>query len=180
MVTSLELSYTFITVCSMIHAILYIIFSRIWGRIADSSGWTLTAMYSIGVLGISHIMWVFAFPGSISLILIPLGHVLGGIAWSGINISLFNIPFDYIPSEGRTLYLGFNAAFSGIVGYGAALVSSTFVGVLDGWAVYIVGMPVSIIQLIFLSSGVIILLASFYVRWMYKWRSKRAGMDVER
>jgi hypothetical protein len=171
MVSHLELSYTFITASSMVMSIFYLIFSKIWGRFADKSGWTPAVMYSVGVLGIVHLLWLFVFPSNVMFVLVPVLHAMGGIAWSGINISLFNIQFDYTPSEGRTLYLGFNAAFSGIVGYGAALLSSGIVGKLNGWIVHIVGIPVGIIQIVLSMSGAVILLASLYVLRIYRQRN---------
>lgn len=164
MVSKLQLSYTFITSCSLILAVFYAIFARIWGRVGDRVGWASVTIRTMTLLGATHLSWFFVFDNWHIYLLIPFLFALAGIAWGGINIALFNIQFDYTPKEGRTLYLGFNAAFSGIVGYGAALMASEFVGALGKWNVNILGLPIGIIQIILASSGVMLLMTSLFIK----------------
>ncbi len=171
MVSQLQLSYTFITVNSMIMSLFYLLFSRMWGRYADKSGWTSAVMYSIGILGIVHFLWLFVFKGSSIYVIIPLLNALSGIAWSGINISLFNIQFEFSPIEGRTLYIGFNTALSGIIGYCASFLSSLFVGLFEGFRINLAGIPIGIIQLVFSISGIIIIVAAFYLYYIAKMKN---------
>ncbi len=163
-VSTLELSYTYISTNTMIFSISYWFATRIWGKLADKRSWMYTSLLSIGLLGVVHFSWLFVFKGTMLIyILVPFLHILAGIAWGGINISIFNIQFDYTPNEGRTLYLGFNAAFSGAIGYIAAYFSSELVGAFEGFKTYMLGVPITITQIVLSGSGVIISLCAIYI-----------------
>ncbi|WP_252891292.1 MFS transporter [Thermoclostridium stercorarium] len=113
MVSKLKLSYTFITVSGFVNSFFYVITVSIWGKMADKKSFTYTAMLSIALLGITNIIWFFAVGQSVlTYVIVMLVHITGGVAWAGIGISLYNIPYEYTPEEGRTVYLGFNAALS--------------------------------------------------------------------
>ncbi|NLU53123.1 MAG: MFS transporter [Clostridiaceae bacterium] len=162
--SDLNMNYTTITVLSTINSILYIISAKRWGRFADKHGWATTTMITIGILGICHGIWFFSFKGSpILIVLMVLAHVLGGIAWSGINVSIFNLQFDFTPDENRMVYIGFSAAISGIIGYIAALIGSKLVSLFETDIIPILGIDFNIKQLLFLSSSLLMLLCSFYI-----------------
>jgi len=165
MVSKLRLSYTFITICGLVNSIMYVITVSIWGKVADKKSFTYTAMISIALLGATHMLWFFAAEGAIlTYAVVMLGHITGGIAWAGIGISLYNIPYEYTPEEGRTVYLGFNAALSGLIGFVSSMLASYMVGAMSEYKGIFAGLTVTQFQLIFLISGFFILVTSFYIR----------------
>lgn len=167
MVSQLKLSYTFITVCGLLNSICYVITVSIWGRIADKKSFTYTAMVSIALLGLTHVAWFFAANGGFfTYMIVILLHVSGGVSWAGINISLYNIPYEYTPEEGRTVYLGFNAALSGLIGFISSMFASYMVGAMSNYKGAFIGLPVTQFQLIFLISGLLIVTASAYIRFI--------------
>ncbi|MCX8132290.1 MAG: MFS transporter [Clostridia bacterium] len=153
LVTGLKLKYTYIMIMSMLQAITSVILVRYWGKLADKRSWTFTTKMSIGILAVCHCMWFFVNPIT-AYILVPVGFILGGAAWAGINISLFNIQFAYSPEEGRTVYLGFNAALGGIVGFLTAFFGSFVVGSLEGHELMISGFSIGNMQVVFGLSGI--------------------------
>jgi len=164
LVSDLDMSYTAITLLGLLNAVVYITCARIWGRFADKYGWTATTMACFTILAVCHTIWFFSFRESpILLVLLVLAHATGGAAWSGINISLFNLQFDFTPEEKRMVYIGFNAAVSGLVGYGAAAVGSRLVGAFGETGLSAAGMAVNIKQVLFIVSAILIFVCTAYI-----------------
>ena len=96
---------------------------------------------------------------------------------AGINISLYNIPYEYTPDESRTVYLGFNAALSGLVGFAASMVASYMVGLMSDYKGNFIGLTVTQFQLIFLISGLLIIATSALIRFtILKPETKEKGI----
>jgi len=166
MVSTLKISYTFITISGLVNSICYVIAVSIWGKLADKKSFTYTAMISIALLGLSFIIWFLAVEGAaFTYFVVMLVHILSGIAWAGINISLYNIPYEYTPDEGRTVYLGFNAALSGLIGFISSMIASYMVGAMSNYKGSFLGLPVTQFQLIFFASGVLTIATSAYIRF---------------
>jgi Na+/melibiose symporter-like transporter len=165
MVSKLELSYTFIMINGFLSSLSYVIAVRFWGRVADRFSFTYSAMLSIALLGTTHACWFFASPDSVLLYpTVVLLHILSGTAWGGVSISLFNVPYEYTPEEGRTVYLGFNAALSGLIGFLSSNLSSWMVGAMENYKGIVFGMTITQFQLIFAVSGVATILTALFIR----------------
>ncbi|HEX2924836.1 MAG TPA: MFS transporter, partial [Ruminiclostridium sp.] len=130
MVTGLKLSYTFIMLANIILSVVQASTAKIWGRLADRFSWEVTTVVSIGMLGFCHLTWAFVTK-DVCYVLIPFIQIVAGAGWAGVNMSLFNIQFKHAPQEGRTIYVGFNAATAGVAGFASAVIGSVLVGVLS-------------------------------------------------
>ncbi len=162
--SDLDMSYTVITILSFVNAMTYAFMARIWGKFADKRSWATTTMLTVGVLSICHFIWFITSENSSLLIpLLVISHISGGIAWSGINVSLFNLQFDFTPDEKRTVYIGFSAAFSGFLGYIAAIVGAQLVGVFGDKKILLLGLPYNIKQILFLISSILLLICALYI-----------------
>ena len=172
MVTGLKLDYTYIMLMGMLSTIVNVILVRIWGKIADSRSWDFVLKYSILLLGISHFAWLFV-DNSTGVILVPLLHMISGAAWAGIGISTFNIQFIYSPEEGRTVYIGFNAALGGVVGFLGTLVGSVLLVVFDRMKIHISDFKLGGMQMLFSISGILLIICAAYVHFFIKQREVR-------
>lgn len=162
--SDLSMSYTIITSLSFINAVIYILSARIWGRFADRNGWSKTTMITIGILSICHFTWFFASEGSPAvLFILILSHITSGMAWSGINVALFNLQFDFTPDEKRTVYIGFSAAISGLIGYISAIFGAQLVGLFGEKPVMILGASYDIKQVLFLTSAILLAFCATYI-----------------
>lgn len=121
-------------------------------------------MITVGILGVTHSIWSFCFEQSTIIIpLLILCHFLGGIAWSGINVSLFNLQFDFTPDEKRTVYIGFSAAISGVLGFLSAMLGAQLVSKFGENKILFLGAQYNIKQILFLCSGILLLVCSIYI-----------------
>jgi Major Facilitator Superfamily. len=160
-VSRLKLDYTYITVVSLISAVARVCAATIWGRLADKKSWFWVIKSSMFLLGIVHVGWFFMSKDSY-LILQPLLQIFSGIAWGGIAISVFNLPYIYAPEEAKVMYVGANSAYAGIFGFIATLIGASIVGLFK--QVTILGLDISGIQILFAISGFSILGCVFYVK----------------
>lgn len=76
----------------------------------------------------------------------------------GINMALFNLPFQFAPDDAKTVYLGFNATISGLIGY-AGTVAGGKIAAYIGDKVSLGGFEITGIQFLFMMSAAIILAA---------------------
>lgn len=167
MVTGLKLNYTYIMVMGMLFTIVYVILVRVWGRIADRKSWNFVLTYAILTLGITHFSWFFV-DSSTAFIMVPLLHILSGVGWAGLGISTFNIQFIYSPADGNTVYIGFNSALGGLMGFLGTVTGSVLLIVLQGMGMNISGFSIGGMQVLFLISGLILLLSSAYSHFFIK------------
>jgi MFS family permease len=167
MVTGLKLNYTYIMIMSMLGTLTNVFLVRVWGRIADQRSWVFVIKYSILLLGITHFSWFFVNPSTAHFI-IPLLHVTGGAAWAGIGISTFNIQFKFSPEEGRTMYIGFNAALGGIMGFAGTVAGSVLLVVFSKLDLNLSGFTIGGMQIILSTSGVLLALCAGYIHFFIK------------
>lgn len=163
-VSDLKMNYTTITLLGMVFSVAYILSASIWGKFADRTSWTITTLLALGVLGLTHFLWFITFENSSWVVpIITIASISGGIAWSGVNVALFNLQFDYSPAEKRTVYIGFNAAVSGVIGYLAAIVGAQLVKAFGGNPVTFLSIHFNIKQILFLISSVLLITCTLYV-----------------
>ena len=167
MVTGLKLNYTYIMIMGMLSTIVNVVLVRVWGRVADRKSWNFVLTYSILTLGITHFSWFFA-NGSTAFIMVPLLHIMGGAGWAGIGISTFNIQFIYSPADGNTVYIGFNAALGGLMGFLGTVAGSGLLIAMQSMSPNLLGFSISGIQVLFLISGLILMLSAAYSHFFIK------------
>lgn len=165
-VTGLKLKYIYIMMLGVLSSLTSVLVVRSWGRLGDRKSWVFTTKMSLGMLAVAHLTWFFVNSKTM-LLLVPL-YILAGAAWAGINISLFNIQFKYAPIEGRTIYIGFNAAVGGLVGFLTALVGSYIVGTLEGHKFNFLGISIGNMQLVFGLSGLLIGVCVAFIHYKIK------------
>ncbi len=164
LVTGLKLQYTYIMIYTMISSAASVLMVRVWGRLADKKSWSFTTKMSIGLLAVTHSLWFFVNTDTVYL-LVPLLHIMSGAAWAGINISIFNIQFNFAPEKGRTVYIGFNAALGGIFGFLTAFVGSFIVGRLEGHTASILGFTIGNMQTVFGLSGILLCVCAVFIHY---------------
>ncbi|MDA3845751.1 MAG: hypothetical protein PF505_04275, partial [Vallitaleaceae bacterium] len=98
-------------------------------------------------------------------IMVPALNILGGIAWAGVGISLFNIQFLFAKKEIRTKSIGLNAALGGITSIIAVKLGGLFINIM-GDSSFKIGyfLEISGMQITFILSGIFIALNALYIR----------------
>jgi MFS family permease len=172
MVTGLKLSYTFIMAAGIIFSVVQASTAKLWGKLADKFSWEVTTVVSIGMIGLCHLTWAFV-NRSTYFAMIPLIQMVAGAGWAGVNMSLFNIQFKHAPQEGRTIFVGFNAAMAGLVGFASAILGAVLVGTLSDVKIDIGVTVLDNMRFIFGVSGILIVCCAGF--FAYKFRSGTKG-----
>jgi len=167
MVSGLDLNYSYITAMTTLGSIIAVFSARLYGKLADRTSWAFVTKLSIGVLGACHLLWTFVCKSNVYFLL-PFAQFLSGAAWGGINIAIFNIQFKYAPEEGRTMYLGFNAAAGGCIGFAVAMVGAKIVSALDGFSYIFLGISFGKMQVVFGLSAILLFVCSYTVGMLFK------------
>lgn len=162
MVERIQLSYTYMMAMSVLTTVIRVFVASRWGNYADRKSWFSAGGTSLLVLALCHTLWGFTTKSN-SWILVPIVHIIGGIAWSGVAISLFNIQFLFAKKEIRTMSIGVNAAIGGIVSMIAVKIGGLIV-LIEDFTLPIVHFKMSGMQLTFIASGFLIMCCTIYIK----------------
>lgn len=166
MVESLDLSYTYMMSMTVLITVIRIVFSSMWGKHADKKSWFSCATITLVLLGVTHFAWGFVTPGN-EQVLVPVLHIIAGIAWGGVGISLFSIQFLFVKPEARTGAIGINAAIGGLVGLGSVKLGGFIIDSMDGKTLDFLNLvEINGMQITFMLSGFFILVTGLYIHFI--------------
>lgn len=160
MVSTLQLRYGLVTAMAVLASITSVVSVRFWGKIADKKSWIYIMKLMIVLQILSFVTWFFINADTV-YILMPVAHILGGAAISGVNISVNNLQYSYSPADNKTVYMGFSSAVNGIIGFVGTLIGSFFIKATDTIGVSPAGFSIGNMQLLFLTA-VLVLTASIF------------------
>jgi len=113
MLKRIGLSLTSVIIFSVVSQLFYVLFLRIWGRLADKFSNKSVMQVSGLLLLVSVIAWPFTTLPEIYFLTFPLLaliHIFSGVALAGVSIASFNIAFKLAPPGDATKYLAVNGA----------------------------------------------------------------------
>ncbi len=160
MVTGLKLDYTYITFLGLISSTVRVFAAYAWGRFADATSWLKAAKCSMCLLGMVHFSWLFMTKDTY-MVLQPLLQALSGAAWGGIAIAVFNIQYQFAPSEKRVLYVSANSSYAGLCGFFATLLGAALLKVLP--SLKLGSLTITGMQMLFALSGSLIVGCVIYI-----------------
>lgn len=82
------------------------------------------------------------------------------------------------PEEGRTMYLGSSAAIGGLAGFASTIIGSLIVKRMEGYSTDFIGIHIGNLQIVFILSGMLLLLKAIYVH-VYMHDPKKAEAIIE-
>lgn len=163
MISSLKMSYLYAMIMSMLTLGFRVLSVKLWGKFVETHSWSRAIELGAILIGISTGLLFFANPVT-SLVILPISHILSGIAWGSIGITFFNLQVMFAPDESRTLYIGTLAALSGLAGFIATVGSGFFIDVFAGININIFNFTIGNMQIIFLVSGILLAFTGRYVK----------------
>lgn len=163
MISGLKLSYTYVMAISIASTVIRILVAPVWGKIADEKSWFVSAEGSLLIIALTHMGWSFVNASNYRF-LIPLLSITGGFAWGGIGISLFSLQYLFAAKKGRTIFIGVNAAISGVVSLAAVRFSGFIIDRLEGHIIVMLGLEFGNIQMAILISSIVLLMMPLYIR----------------
>lgn len=121
MLKELELSYTFVTALASLTALTNMIGMRFWGQLTDR--FSAKPVSLLGGLGAALLpgLWMATLVMS-PWVVLPLVHVLGGVAWSAFSLNVNTLLLALAPTRERSIYLSVYAALTGLTAAAAPIV----------------------------------------------------------
>ena len=164
MLRDLALSYTMISILTVLSAGADLTGMGIWGHYSDQLGNRPIMILTAGTAALLPFFWIFTTAHPVSVYLfIPLLHLLGGFVVSGYNLTSVNLVFRSAPSERNSIYFAFWSASNGIMaGFGALAGGSAailikiplpFLGIDPGSVfkiIFLISSAMRIVSLVFL------------------------------
>lgn len=132
MLKRLDLNMTWIIGFSVVSQIFNVLFFRVWGRLADRFTNKSVLTVSGPLFIVSFLIWPFLTLPERHFLTIPLLvliHVLGGISLAGVALCAGNLALKTAPYGRATAFLAVNALVCGI----AATVAPVIAGIVADW-----------------------------------------------
>lgn len=129
-IKELGFSMTFVSVLTVIYAIVRAVFERPLGKIADKKGFAvmLNVCYGAEIAALAVAVFIRPVNGRI---LYTVYYILHAICCAGISSGELNIVYDYVKQEERTAALAIKSAVAGISGFLSTLILSPVVSAIQ-------------------------------------------------
>jgi len=152
-IVNLKLSYSYLSILGFIATGVSMVFYFWWGKLADRIGHQSVAEFSIFTASFLASMWLFMNEHTFKFLL-PIDSIVGGIVWSGINLTLFTLLLGLADSSNVEAYFAVFSFSSGLGALLGALTGGFLASWLNSFKLEIFGMPIYGIQFLFLAGGV--------------------------
>ncbi|MBN1645340.1 MFS transporter [Candidatus Woesearchaeota archaeon] len=161
---NLGLSYKIYIGTIIISSILKIIANRHWGKITDRYGDKPVAV--ICILGTSLVPFFYLFITPSTLWLLIPAQIISGIAWAGVDLSVFNLLLDFTSPKTRATEVAQHNMMASIPLIFAPVIG----GILADNVKYFI---ISGIPFVFLVSGILRLISAWLIHHLKEPRAKR-------
>lgn len=127
MLSHLQIGYSKIIFLTVLQTFIQILTANFWGGVANRTSWLKIVKITSAVLAFQFLVWIWITKETIFLL--PLVFIIAGLISSGYNMSLFNLPYEYIPKKSSATYLSIVTAVVAVSGFlgsvtGAAIISA--------------------------------------------------------
>ena len=162
-IKELGFSLGFVAVISMVSSISRILVSRQWGRYADRRGFAAMVEKCFLLLAVSWVFMGTATP-SIAAWMFCGGMAFSGAAMGGINSSMTNLIYDYVPRDQCADAIAVTQAISGVAGFLTTLLVSPLVTHIQSAGNRVFGLPMYAQQVLAGVGVLILVLGAVFTR----------------
>ena len=178
MIKTLQISYSTIAIFTNLSLVMQIVGFRVWSGLVDRYGSKPILQLLTVPFAFIPLLWVFN--RSDSYYLIPFIMLAGGILISGIQMAAGSMFYDLIPTGSeQPVYFAFRATVMRLMMAVAPLLGGSLVALFHDFRVEIAGFPVENLQVVFVVSGLLIVVPIVLLRGVTETRSKDPGVLVD-
>ncbi|MGQ9632427.1 MAG: MFS transporter [bacterium] len=159
MIQRLKLSYTLITILGAVSALMTILSYRLWGYLGDR--FSNKAVLEMGCFAIMVLAFLWIFNSPNRYFFVPVIHFFGGLFNAAVALSSFNMLLEVSPEENKSVYIGFFATSTGIVGAVAPILGGGVVTYFSRFSMDLWGFQFGNLQIVFFLTGLLLLLGNF-------------------
>lgn len=157
-----QTSITMISMLDFVYGFFLLILSPFWRRMLRKHSWFSTFV----IASFMHAPTAFAcafVTANTQMWLYPLMRIGQHIAGVGLNLAYANFPYINTPKENQTCYISFYMLLVNLVAFIAQLCGNTIIRLVGDNAVPMLGVPMSVPQLLMFTQGVLILVCAVLI-----------------
>lgn len=136
MLDVLEISYTQLTVVTVVQMIVMMISYYYWGTLNSRIPTITLLLWSLPIIALSCLIWIGMEIIPVLIILV-LVHILLGVGQGGYNLLAFNFMIGETPKADRPMYIAMFSAFTGLTGFIGPMIGGALYEWSDGGAEWI-------------------------------------------
>ncbi len=156
MITSLKLSYSFISAANVTANLASMVLYYLWGYLADRFSWIKVLRVSSVIIAGCYFGWSLISPANAQVLVVIL-QVLLTSSTGAFHMSTNTLQYDLAPVVGKTAYLGVASAISYVIGFTGALFGSGLYSSIQKLDSTNFNYPMDSLQILFFITGVILI-----------------------
>ncbi len=162
-ISELDMSLSMVTAVTMVGSGTRIAVSHMWGRYADRRSFAAMAEKCFLFFAAAQVCVVFSNPTN-GVVMMILYYAFHGVAMGGINSSLTNMVYDYVPRDQCSNAIAVTQAMAGVVGFLTTLCVSPLVAKIQAAGNTVLGMSVYAQQVLAVGACIVTVAIVIYVR----------------
>lgn len=163
---NVEVSYSFITLISMINVPIVLFFTPLWRKVLSRFGWFKT-LYTAMAVYMFHYL-VLALVTKSTIWIYPISQLIGCFFAVGINLSFTGIPYVNMPEKNQTVFIGFYSTMANFAALIGVTIGKYFILGTEHVSFELLGMTFGNKQLIVVLTGALMSLAVLGIRVISK------------
>ena len=171
MLSKLKLSYTFISFVTVSGNVFGMAAVYLWGRLADRTSWLFLLKISGVIIALCYLGWSFVTPENANILVLLLQISLT-CCNGAFQMASLNLQYNLSPIAGKTAYLGVTSAISYCISFLGAILGSALYRSLKEVRINIIITYVSNIQVLFLTTGLLLMSAILVIHKSHQGLSK--------
>lgn len=162
----LKVSYSWITLISMINVPTVLVFTPLWRKILEKRSWfgTLT----LALIGYLCHFVILAAVTKGALFLYPAALIVAFFFAVGINLAFTGIPYVNMPKKNQTVFIGFYSSAANLAALLGITLGKRFVLATEELRVSLLGIAMGNKQLLMLITAGMMVIATFGIAWIRK------------
>lgn len=174
----LGFSLTLSAIITAVGSVARAVFSVPLGKFGDKKGFSTLLFVSFLIAATAYLAMTFTAPAN-GKVLYTVYYVLYCVAMAGINGSMINIVYDYVPSTRTSGVLAIKQSVSGIVGFLTVLALTPLMPFIKGKGNSVFGMTVYSQQIFAVISLLIVLFLAVFSRFAFGKRNSAKKENAE-
>lgn len=172
---NVHVSYSFITLVSMMNIPVLLLATPVWRRIFAKSSWLKPLAFAMLLYAPRYILQAFVTQELVFLF--PLGEIWCYICLAGINYAFCSVAYVNVPKESQTIFIGFYSTCANLGALLGSMVGRAFVTSFPALRWTVLGVTLCEKQVLMALTGIGIALVSLAV--FAVWRANtREGVET--
>lgn len=140
-IQQLKLDYMWLQILGALASFTAMLAMPLWGYLGDKFGNKPVMVLAVAGVATQPLPWLFCSPAqpTLSIVLLSLNSLVGGVVWSGVGLLQFNMLIDCSPSERRSVYVGALSATTGLLGGLAPVLGGILMNAMEGVRLVVLG-----------------------------------------